>query len=407
MKRIYFIVPLIVILLSCPLFAQSPEAVTARNEGYRLYQEGKLNEAIAAYQKAISLDQNYAAPHNDLGIVYEELNQRDKAEKEYLLALKLDPNYVGVYSNLAALYEANGDTEAALYYWKRRAAMGDPGDEWRKKAAGKVQQLSALLDKKQTTAARATAAASSAPRAVSVSKPSVSRSISQARSDIRQHRYQEAISTLEAAKQYSKNPSTIDSVLYDARDKAIEYEMIKASQESSLYKKEKLLEVEKAWYPPQPEPNAGAIPTGAQAMTAKSPARVLLEKKANQIIPSIDFTDARLKDVVEYLAGSNDINIVIDESVVTDVSGVTVHLKNIPLIQALDIILRTKGLKYRFEDNIIWITTAEKLAEEDLVVRVYDVQDLVGKLQDFPSTPFNISKQLENTGTNNNEEAQQ
>ena len=71
------------------------------------------------------------------------------------------------------------------------------------------------------------------------------------------------------------------------------------------------------------------------------------------------------------------------------------HLKNIPLIEALDIILRTKGLKYRFEENIIWITTEEKLLEEDLTVRVYDVQDLVGKLFDFPSTPFDFKTNLE------------
>ena len=99
--------------------------------------------------------------------------------------------------------------------------------------------------------------------------------------------------------------------------------------------------------------------------------------------------------MIEFLAVSNDINIVIDETVVPKSETVTIHLKSIPLDEALDIILRTKGLKYRFEENIVWITTEEKLLEEDLVVRVYDVQDLVGKLFDFPSIPFDFKANID------------
>jgi hypothetical protein len=189
----------------------------------------------------------------------------------------------------------------------------------------------------------------------------------------------------------------IDEMLNEAREKVIDAEISKASFDGKVYKKAKLLEVEDTWYPPVPEPDAGKVTASVESLTSRSPARLILEKKARQIIPSIDFTDARLKDVVEYLALSNDINIVIDEEVVADVSGVTIHLKNIPLIEALDIILRTKGLRYRFEDNIIWITTAEKLAQEDLVIKVYDVQDLVGKIHDFPSKPFDISTAVRKT----------
>ena len=74
-------------------------------------------------------------------------------------------------------------------------------------------------------------------------------------------------------------------------------------------------------------------------------------------------------------------------------------MKNIPIDEALDIILRTKGLKYRLEENIIWITTEERLLEEDLEVRVYDVQDLVGKIYDFPSEPFDFEKFIESGST--------
>ncbi|MBN1492937.1 MAG: secretin and TonB N-terminal domain-containing protein, partial [Candidatus Omnitrophica bacterium] len=216
--------------------------------------------------------------------------------------------------------------------------------------------------------------------------------VSDAKKDIRQKRYQDAIDKLQQAQSIDTADPKITEMLSETREKVIDQEIAMASLENKVYKKSKLLEVEDYWYPPVADADAGKVTSSVESLSSKSPARLILEKKARQIIPSIDFTDARLKDVVEYLALSNDINIVIDEEVVADVSGVTIHLKSIPLIEALDIILRTKGLKYRFEDNIIWITTADKLAQEDLIVKVYDVQDLVGKIHDFPSKPFDISK---------------
>ena len=51
---------------------------------------------------------------------------------------------------------------------------------------------------------------------------------------------------------------------------------------------------------------------------------------------------------------------------------VTIRLRDIPLVEALDVILRTKGLNFRIEDHFVWITAEEKLAVEgELVTRTY------------------------------------
>ncbi len=205
--------------------------------------------------------------------------------------------------------------------------------------------------------------------------------------------YQKAIDLLEKARQLDPDEMLTDKLYEEAREKQIEDDIARSSIDSAVYNRRKIMEVEKKWFPPRPEPvepfdSSKYIVKGSE----KSPDRLELERKAKQIVPSIDFTDAKLKDVVEFLAVSNDINIIVDEASVPTDERVTVHLKNIPLVEALDIILRTKGLKYRLEENIIWITSAERLLEEDLEVRVYDVQDLVGKLYDFPSEPFDFEK---------------
>ncbi len=205
--------------------------------------------------------------------------------------------------------------------------------------------------------------------------------------------YQRAIDFLSKARALDPDNVKIEKVYWKARESQIEEDILRASIDSRVHNRRKIMEVEKSWFPPVPD----EVPAFDRERyiykgVEKSEARKLLEERARQVIPAIDFTEAQLKDVIEFLAVSNDINIVLDEKVVPPAETVTVHLKDMPLIEALDIILRTKGLKYRFEENIIWITTAERLLEEDLEVRAYDVQDLVGKLHDFPSEPFDFEK---------------
>ncbi|MBI4430153.1 MAG: tetratricopeptide repeat protein [Candidatus Omnitrophica bacterium] len=208
--------------------------------------------------------------------------------------------------------------------------------------------------------------------------------------------YQRAIELLDKARQLDPDEILIDKLYHEAREKQIEAGIARSTVDAAVYNRRKMMDVEGKWFPPKPEEvepfdSSKYIVKGSE----KSAARLELERKAKQVVPSIDFTDAKLKDVVEFLAVANDINIIVDEAAVPADERVTVHLKNIPLVEALDIILRTKGLKYRPEENIIWITSAERLLEEDLEVRVYDVQDLVGKLYDFPSKPFDFEKFVE------------
>ena len=64
---------------------------------------------------------------------------------------------------------------------------------------------------------------------------------------------------------------------------------------------------------------------------------------------------------------------------VSDVSPrVTKDLNDIPLIDALDIIIRAKGLQYRLENNVIWITTAERLVDKNMVTRIYHLSSGIG-----------------------------
>ncbi|MCK4248939.1 MAG: hypothetical protein KAX15_04090, partial [Candidatus Omnitrophica bacterium] len=62
---------------------------------------------------------------------------------------------------------------------------------------------------------------------------------------------------------------------------------------------------------------------------------------------------------------------------------VTIHLKDIPMIEALDLMLRTKDLKYRVEENLIWITTVETLEKENFKTRVFNLSSGAGAIKDI------------------------
>jgi Flp pilus assembly protein TadD len=122
------------------------EAESYRTKGYEAQKAGNIDPAISWYQKAAELDQNYAAPHNDLGILFEAKGWLDRAETEYQKALSIDPNYQKAHTNLALLYERKGELEKAAFHWMRRYKLGSPTDAWTNEARQRLEKLG-LLDK--------------------------------------------------------------------------------------------------------------------------------------------------------------------------------------------------------------------------------------------------------------------
>jgi predicted Zn-dependent protease len=77
--------------------SEDPRGHFLMGELYRRSVKGdseNLQKAIAEYQKAISFDPNYAEPHRELGLVYQEQKQEQKARAEFELYLLLNPQAV-------------------------------------------------------------------------------------------------------------------------------------------------------------------------------------------------------------------------------------------------------------------------------------------------------------------------
>ena len=77
---------------------------------------------------------------------------------------------------------------------------------------------------------------------------------------------------------------------------------------------------------------------------------------------SLNFQDIEVRAVLQLLADFTGLNMVVSDSV----SGrITLRLKNVPWDQAMDIILKTKGLSMRRNGNVILVAPTEEIAARE------------------------------------------
>lgn len=77
---------------------------------------------------------------------------------------------------------------------------------------------------------------------------------------------------------------------------------------------------------------------------------------------TLNFQDIETRAVLQLLADTSGQNIVVSDSVQ---GNVTLRLQNVPWDQALDIVLKTKGLDMRRQGNVILVAPAEEIAARE------------------------------------------
>jgi tetratricopeptide (TPR) repeat protein/tRNA A-37 threonylcarbamoyl transferase component Bud32 len=91
---------------------QSPG--THVNLGIALYEKGLLDEAIAEYQEAIRIKEDYAEAHNNLGVALAEKGRLDQAITEYQEAIRIKGGYAEAHNNLGNALAEKGRLDQAI-----------------------------------------------------------------------------------------------------------------------------------------------------------------------------------------------------------------------------------------------------------------------------------------------------
>ena len=116
---------------------------------------------------------------------------------------------------------------------------------------------------------------------------------------------------------------------------------------------------------------------------------------------TLNFQDIDVRSVLQLLADTSGQNIVVSDSVT---GNLTLRLQNVPWDQALDIVLRTKGLDKRRQDNVIIIGPTEELAtrEKAELAAHKEVQELAPLRSEYMQVNYakvsDLAKMIKPTG---------
>jgi protein O-GlcNAc transferase len=89
------------------------------NMGNAFKDQGKLQEAIAAYDRALSIKRDFAEAYNNMGNALQEQGNLEEAIAAYDRALSIKPAYADAYSNMGTALKDQGKLDEAIAAYDR------------------------------------------------------------------------------------------------------------------------------------------------------------------------------------------------------------------------------------------------------------------------------------------------
>ncbi len=114
------------------------------NLGTVYFNAGQWDKAEQCYRRAVEVDPDYALAHFNLGNLADERNDKANALFHYRTALKINPGYSDAHYNIALLYQTSGEVMSAIRHWKAYLKL-DPGSTWAVIARRELDKLRRAL----------------------------------------------------------------------------------------------------------------------------------------------------------------------------------------------------------------------------------------------------------------------
>lgn len=95
--------------------------------GYGYYLQGKYQEAINSYKKALSFDPRNVQGNYELGVIYQDMGNLPEAIIFYQKTITINPNYIDAYKKLAFIKATSGDIIEATKLYEKVISF-DPND---------------------------------------------------------------------------------------------------------------------------------------------------------------------------------------------------------------------------------------------------------------------------------------
>ncbi|WP_435532955.1 type IV pilus secretin PilQ [Stenotrophomonas koreensis] len=141
-------------------------------------------------------------------------------------------------------------------------------------------------------------------------------------------------------------------------------------------------------------PRAGEVATGSvtAATVAQAAATVAARGYSGRPV-TFNFQDVPVRTVLQLIAEESNLNVVASDTVQ---GNVTLRLVNVPWDQAMDIVLRAKGLDKRREGGVIWVAPQAELAkfEQDKEDARIALENREGLITDYVQINYHNAGQI-------------
>ncbi len=114
-----------IVLLNGMIEADTTDARLYFFLGNAYYESGKYDEAIAQFETAVTLKEDYSKAWVNMGIVQDTKHNRRAARDAYNRAIELNPEDVLAYCHLGFSYQSAGENEKAMEYYQKALSI-DP-----------------------------------------------------------------------------------------------------------------------------------------------------------------------------------------------------------------------------------------------------------------------------------------
>jgi len=142
--------------------ADPNEAVQRNNLGASLLEQGKVDEAIAEFRKAVALDPKYTAAQLNLAYAYDGQGQIDEAMAQYQTVITLEPGNLFAQNNLGVLYDKQGRYEEAVAAFEQVLQI-DPSNATARQNLENAKKSQGIVEEREERFARARKAVEANP----------------------------------------------------------------------------------------------------------------------------------------------------------------------------------------------------------------------------------------------------
>lgn len=116
---------------------------------------------------------------------------------------------------------------------------------------------------------------------------------------------------------------------------------------------------------------------------------------------SVDFTSTTLEEAIGFLRDYAGLNFSIDPDVYKSQSEdqlkITLRVKDLLLKSVLKLMLSSRDLSVLYKDGVLLVVPKGKI-DKSVVLQLYDVRDLLVKIQDFPGPKVELSSPQKSGG---------